>query len=58
MPTNNRNESQVKLEGARSRSSSEMLTVLAPADDEPRPIRRMAIWKMGPETAPTSGSAA
>ena len=51
-------DARSQWEDARSRTGSELLAVLAPTDDEPSAIQRMAVWKTGPVIAPASGGAA
>lgn len=48
-------ESQVRWETARSRSSSEVLAILAPTAEEPKAILRSGFWKTG---IPAPGSTA
>lgn len=53
-----RNQSQPGWHEARSRTSAELLAILAPTAEEPEPIRRISFWKTGPQVAPERGSAA
>ncbi len=46
------NESQTDWRTARSRKASEVLAVLAPTDEEPRPILESFIWKTGTPGVP------
>ncbi len=50
-PANRPSDTNHNWEKTRSRSSAELLAVLAPTADEPQSIQRMAIWKTGPATA-------
>lgn len=45
-------------EGAGSRSASEVLAILEPADDEPRTILTMGFWKSGGVDVPDLQAAA
>ncbi len=56
--THRQNESQPHWEAARSRTSSELLAILAPTADEPAAIQRAGIWKTGTLGVPAPESAA
>lgn len=51
-------EPQPQWETARSRTSSELLAILAPTADEPAAIQRAGIWKTGTLGVPAPESAA
>ena len=51
-------ENPVEWERTRSRSSSEVLAILAPTADEPKAIQRAGVWKTGTLAVPEAGGAA
>ncbi len=51
-------EPQPQWETARSRTSSELLAILAPTAEEPAAIRRAGIWKTGTLGVPAPEGAA
>lgn len=56
--TRNRTENQAPQEGSPARTSSEVLAILAPSIEDPRPIRTAGIWKTGSDAVPTDRSKA
>ena len=50
-------QNELQTEKARSRTSSEVLAILASTPEEPEAVLRSFIWKTGPQVAPESGSA-